>query len=67
MPQWIKETAKAAGASTLAGIAAATAALSDKNIDSVEWLIIASAVVTTWIATWYIPNAEPTYEINKKN
>lgn len=65
MPQWIKETAKAAGASVTAGIAAAIAALSDNHIDSKEWLIIAGAVVAAWIATWAIPNAPPTYEINK--
>lgn len=67
MPQWIKETAKAAGASVMAGLAAAITAISDDRISSKEWLIIASAVVATWIATWYIPNADPTYEINKKN
>lgn len=67
MPQWIKETAKAAGAAATAGIAAAIAALSDDRIDSKEWLIIAAAVVAAWIATWSIPNADPTYEINKKN
>lgn len=67
IPIWVKETAKAAVASTMAGIAVAITALADGHITATEWLLIAGTVLSTWIATWAVPNATPTYEINKRS
>jgi hypothetical protein len=54
-----KEYAKAIIAAILAGLAALATALTDNTITPVEWIMVATAVLTAGAAVFGIPNAAP--------
>jgi hypothetical protein len=58
IPDWVKEIAKAIVAGALAGIATATTALvGDGQIDTIEALAIASAVLVNGYGVWQMPDS----------
>lgn len=54
-----QEYAKAIVGAMLAGLAALATGLSDSVMTPVEWIMVATAVLTAGVAVFGIPNREP--------